>query len=77
MNLRKLMGTDLNREAVEEVRNMEVTIKIGYEFDESTELYYVMVNGETMLKCLDGDDLKSLTIGDLMKMYQEDEDKWI
>ena len=54
-----------------------MTINIGYEVDESMDLYYVEVNGEMMLECLDGDGLKSLTIGDLMKMYQEDGEKWM
>lgn len=40
---------------------------------ETTDFYFVKVNGETVLECLNESELKQVTIGDILRFYNEEE----
>lgn len=40
---------------------------------DTTDFYFVKVNGETVLECMNETELKEVTIGDILRFYNEEE----
>ncbi len=43
-------------------------LNIEYVLDKDIDLYYVKVNGEILLECLALDEVKALTIGEILSL---------